>query len=282
LPMPVVRTSSMPCPSTAMTVSTWPCQVSSKARMPHRFPSPSSPTLAAKMTRPGSMGCRERMTAAPLNMAATATQLSPITGPYRRWLVQRICKGVARGKTVSRCAATSVVGPRLPALKSPVTLEMRSIWTSLRPIARIRSATYAARSASSNVGAGIRHKCMVSSSTCSRLSVNLVRLSCTADEGICMGAFSPSTRQTRGTGQRGMLAHGACVHHTTSLCQRQLAQVADLWQQYKTHDGYGQGDKQGEVDQKSVDITHVGIALGPLLQAPARIAPCHKEEESQR
>ena len=111
LPMPVMRTSSIPCPSTASTVSTCPCQVSSKARMPQRLPSPSSPTLAAKMTRPGGSGCRWRMAAATLSMAATATQLSPIPGPYKRCLVWRICKGVARGKTVSRCAATSVVGP---------------------------------------------------------------------------------------------------------------------------------------------------------------------------
>ena len=79
-----------------------------------------------------------------------------------------------------------------------------------------------------------------------------------------------------------MLAHGSRLDHTTSGCQRQPAPAANLRQQYKTHDGHGQGDKQGEVDQKSVDITHVGIALGPLLQAPARIAPCHEEQESQR
>src|SRR5215510_1766873 len=221
------------------------------------------------------------MAAATLNMAATATQLSPIPGPYKRCLVRRTCKGVARGKTVSRWAATSVVGPGLPALKMPVTLWIRSIWTSIRPMARIRSATYAARFASSNVGAGIQHKCMVSSNTWSRLSVNLMRLSCTADEGICMGTFSPSARQAWSMDQRGMRARSSCVHHTTSLYQRQPAPVADLRQQYKTHDGHGQGDKQGEVDQKSVDITHVGIALGPLLQAPARITPCHEEQESQ-
>src|SRR5215510_1256216 len=191
------------------------------------------------------------MAAATLNRAATATQLSPIPGPYRRCLVRRTCKGVARGKTVSRCAATSVVGPVLSVLKSPVTLWMRSIWTSVRPIARIRSATYAARSASSNVGAGIQHKCMVSSSTWSRLSVNLARLSCTADEGICMGAFSPSARQARSMDQRSMLAYDSCVHHTMSLCQRQPAQAVALRQQYKTHDSHGQGDKHSEVDQKS-------------------------------
>ena len=165
---------------------------------------------------------------------------------------------------------------------------MRSILTSVRPIARMRSATYTARSASSNVGAGIRHKCTVSSSTWSRLSVNLVRLSCTADEGICMSAFSPSARQARSTDQRGMLAHvRACI--IPRLCASVSSQRAgtspaptDLRQQYKTHDGHGQGDKQGEVDQKSVDITHVGIALGTLLQAPTRIAPCDKEQESQR
>src|SRR6185295_2544547 len=44
----------------------------------------------------------------------------------------------------------------------------------------------------------------------------------------------------------------------------------------------GQGDKQGEIDQEPVNIADVSIPLSTLLQAPARVAPPHKEQESER
>ena len=133
---------------------------STRCRAPVRLPKPSSPTVAAIHTgRSRSCGSSLSMT----ESAATATVLSPTPIP---WSLPARCSvpwGTSRPKTVSRCAATKMAGPR-PVRSRATTLPTGSMCGS-KPSRRHQPVTTSARSASSSGGAGTRANSTVRSRT---------------------------------------------------------------------------------------------------------------------
>src|SRR5690348_4660887 len=141
-------------PSTAITAERRGPYSSTSARMPRRFPSPSSPTSPDK-TMVFSVRMRDSKSArASPATAARPAPLSEMPGAVRRPRSCFTCTSVPAGKTVSRCATNKMTPLASDPERSAMTFPAWSVRAS-RPLAANSDFRASPRRASSNSGAAI-------------------------------------------------------------------------------------------------------------------------------
>src|ERR1700735_360987 len=142
-------------PSTAITAVSRGRYSSTSARIPRKFPSPSSPTSPAStivfaVRTPDTERPRARPT-----IAARPAPLSEMPGAVRRLPSRFTRTSVPWGKTVSRCAASRIAAaPGSDPGRSAITFPVESTRT-LNPSVAKRLFRASPRAASPNSGAGI-------------------------------------------------------------------------------------------------------------------------------